>query len=218
MDPLVTLVIVLAVALVAVGGWYFWQRRRTEQLQASYGPEYTRAVRETGDRRRAESELIKRKERVDHLEIHPLTMEQFNRFTTEWRSVQADFVDEPKRAVREADALVEDVMKARGYPVSDFEQRAADLSVHHPRVVQNYRAARVIAVRHRSGEASTEDLRQAMVYYRELFEDLLEDRESAAREPEREAKREVHREMARARSEDDVRTPRIDRADREARP
>jgi hypothetical protein len=218
MDPLVTLVIILAVAIAAVAGWFVWQRRRSEQLQASYGSEYTRVVRETGDRRRAENELLKRKERVEHLEIHPLTMEQFNRFTAEWRAVQADFVDAPERAVREADRLVEDVMKRRGYPVSDFEQRAADLSVHHPRVVENYRAARIIAVRHRKGEASTEDLRQAMVYYRELFEDLLEDRESAARAPEREAKRVVHREHAAGRQVEDIRTTRGSRADGEARP
>ena len=118
---------------------------------------------------------------MEQLAIRPLTAEQQSVYQQQWRSVQARFVDDPKGAVTEADRLVEDVMKTRGYPISDFDQRAADLSVHHPRVVDNYRAARDIAHRHRRGEATTEDLRQAMVYYRGLFEDLLEDREHADR-------------------------------------
>jgi hypothetical protein len=218
MDPMMIVAVLLIVAIAAGAGWFLWQRRRSEELRATYGPEYSRAVEEVGDKRRAESELLKRKERVEHLEIRPLTMEQLNRFTKEWRVIQAQFVDEPERAVRDADLLVEETMKTRGYPMTEFEQRAADLSVHHPRVVENYRAARAIAVRHRKGEASTEHLRQAMVYYRELFEDLLEDRESAARSTDRETTRPVHRETPLDTPNVDTRKTRPSRTDQEARP
>ena len=188
--------ILVALIVVGVAAWYVVvQRRRTQDLQARYGPEYSRTVSQVGDQRRAEHELVKRQERVDALEIRPLSAEQRGQFTQQWRSVQAMFVDDPRGAVTRADGLVEDVMKARGYPVADFDQRAADLSVHHSRVVQNYRAARDIAIRHRRGMATTEDLRQAMVYYRELFQDLLEDREHMA---ERAAERPVERPVERA--------------------
>jgi hypothetical protein len=208
--------IVVLVALVVVGGvvWYFVsQRRRTEALQARYGPEYSRLVGETGDARRAEEELVKRKERVDHLDIRPLRAEQREQFLTRWRSVQAMFVDDPGGAVARADALVAEVMATRGYPVSDFEQRAADISVHHAVVVDNYRAACEIAARQRQNTATTEDLRTAMVHYRALFEDLLEDREHSADHPvERQVDREVAREADRgARATDNqppLRTPR----------
>ena len=194
--------VVVLVALVVVGGvaWYFVsQRRRTEALQARYGPEYSRTIRETGDPRRAEEELVKRKERVDHLEIRPLLAEQREQFLTRWRSVQAMFVDDPGGAVARANELVEEVMKTRGYPIADFEQRAADISVHHAVVVDNYRAACEIASRQRQNAATTEDLRKAMVHYRALFEDLLEDREHATDRPvERQVEREVARESDRA--------------------
>ena len=194
--------ILVLVALVVVGGvaWYFvGQRRRTEALQARYGPEYSRTIRETdGDLRKAEEELIKRKERVDHLEIRPLLAEQREQFLTRWRSVQAMFVDDPGGAVARANDLVEEAMKTRGYPVADFEQRAADISVHHAVVVDNYRAACEIASRQRQNAATTEDLRNAMVHYRALFEDLLEDREHATDRPvERQVEREVAREADR---------------------
>jgi len=194
--------ILVLVALVVVGGvaWYFvGQRRRTEALQARYGPEYSRTIRETdGDLRKAEEELIKRKERVDHLEIRPLLAEQREQFLTRWRSVQAMFVDDPGGAVGRANDLVEEAMKTRGYPVADFEQRAADISVHHAVVVDNYRAACEIASRQRQNAATTEDLRNAMVHYRALFEDLLEDREHATDRPvERQVEREVAREADR---------------------
>jgi hypothetical protein len=185
MDQNVMIVIVVAIAALAAVGWLVWQRRRSDELKTRYGPEYERAVHDLGDRRKAESELIKREERVKQLEIRPLGDQERSRFASDWRAVQGRFVDDPKGAVTEADRLVEDTMKVRGYPVSDFDQQAADLSVHHPRVVDNYRAARDIARRHRRGEASTEDLRQAMVYYRELFVDLLEDREHAKQEAQR---------------------------------
>jgi hypothetical protein len=204
----VVAIVGILVALVVVGGlvWYFGvQRQRTEQLRARYGPEYSRTVSEVGSQRRAEEELLKRQERVEHLEIRPLLADQRELFGQQWRSVQAKFVDDPGGAVTRADRLVEEVMKTRGYPVSDFEQRAADLSVHHARVVENYRAAREIAARHRRNTATTEDLRKAMVYYRELFQDLLEDREHA---PERAVDRPVEREVARSADE----TARVERA------
>jgi len=176
--------IIVLLIVIGVAAWYVAvQRRRTMDLRAQYGPEYTHTVRQVGDQRRAEEELTKRQERVEYLDIRPLSAEQRGQFTQQWRNVQAMFVDDPRGAVTRADGLVEDVMKTRGYPVSDFDQRAADLSVHHGRVVQNYRAAREIAIRHRRGMATTEDLRQAMVYYRELFQDLLEDREHMTERP-----------------------------------
>ena len=178
MDQATIIAIVVGILVLAVVGWLVWQRQRSEALRERYGPEYERTVTEVGDKRRAESELLKRQQRVEKLDIRPLSAEQRSGYLQQWRSVQSRFVDDPKGAVTDADRLVEDVMKVRGYPVSDFDQRAADLSVHHPRVVDNYRAARDIAHRHRRGEATTEDLRQAMVYYRDLFEDLLEDREN----------------------------------------
>jgi hypothetical protein len=179
MDQATMIAVIVGILVLAVVGWLVWQRQRSEQLRDRYGPEYERTVTQVGDKRRAESELVKRQQRVEQLDIRPLSAEQQHGYQQQWRSVQARFVDDPKGAVTDADRLVEDVMKVRGYPVSDFDQRAADLSVHHPRVVDNYRAARDIAHRHRRGEATTEDLRQAMVYYRGLFEDLLEDREHA---------------------------------------
>ena len=187
MDQATVIAIVVGVIVLAAVGWLVWQRQRSEQLRARYGPEYERTVTQVGDKRRAESELVKRQERVAQLDIRPLSAEQCTSYMQQWRTVQARFVDDPKGAVTEADRLVEDAMKVRGYPISDFDQRAADLSVHHPRVVDNYRAARDIAHRHRRGEATTEDLRQAMVYYRDLFEDLLEDREHEERKEERKA-------------------------------
>jgi len=194
-------IVVVAVLVLAAVGWLVWQRRRSDALRSQYGPEYDRAVNQLGDKRRAETELVKRQERVEQLDIRPLSAAQRTDYTDRWRTVQAKFVDDPRGAVTDADGLVESVMKARGYPVTDFDQRAADLSVHHPRVVENYRAARDIALRHRRGEATTEDLRQAMVYYRALFQDLLEDREHAAAgatESVRQTERVVERNVARA--------------------
>jgi hypothetical protein len=215
--------ILVAVIVVGVAAWYVaMQRRRTQDLRTLYGPEYTRTVSQVGDQRRAEDELVRRQERVDALEIRPLSAEQRGAFTQQWRNVQAMFVDDPRGAVTRADGLVEEVMKTRGYPVSDFDQRAADLSVHHGRVVENYRAAREIAIRHRRGMATTEDLRQAMVYYRELFQDLLEDREHMTERPvERAVERDVQR-VAADRSPDGDRVQpdnqRPIRVDRDVRP
>jgi len=179
MDQGTMIAIIVGVVVLALLGVLVWQRQRSEALRARYGPEYERTVNTLGDKRRAESELMKRQERVEALDIVPLSAQQQTAYLQQWRAVQSRFVDDPKGAVTDADRLVEDVMKRRGYPVSNFDQRAADLSVHHPGVVENYRAARDIAQRHRRGEATTEDLRQAMVHYRGLFQDLLEDREHA---------------------------------------
>lgn len=170
-------VIVLVIALVAAIGaaiWLYMRNRRTEHLQERFGPEYDRALTEHHDQRQAERELEQRAERVDHLKIRPLDGEERDQFAQRWQSVQAQFVDDPSSATDDADQLVGEVMAARGYPVGDFEQRAADVSVHHPRVVEHYRAAHEIAMRNARGNADTEQLRQALVHFRALFEDLLE--------------------------------------------
>jgi len=176
MDPKVMWMIA-GIALIAAGviGWYLWSRRRSEQLRSRFGPEYDRTVHEAGDVRKAEASLQARAKRVERLQIRPLTPEEASRFSAAWQQVQAQFVDDPKGAITEADRLVGEVMTARGYPVADFDQRVEDISVDHPDVVMNYRAARDIALEHERGHASTEDLRQAMVHYRSLFRDLLAD-------------------------------------------
>ena len=175
MDTRVLIAVVVGVLVLAIAVWMFMQKRRTDELRRRYGPEYDRLVQERGDRRRAEAILEQREKRVEQLAIRSLTADERARFAEAWRSDQARFVDDPSRAVAEADRLVADLMMARGYPVGDFEQRAADISVDHPKVVENYRIAHDIALRERRGEASTEDLRNAMVHYRALFDDLLAD-------------------------------------------
>lgn len=175
MPEWVWIVLILVALVVGAGAaWFFTQRQKSQRLRERFGPEYQRSVEEHGDPRRAEKELERRQERIAHLEIRPLPPEDRTRFADQWRSIQGLFVDDPKRAIAEADGLVTEVMRARGYPVADFEQRAADISVDHPQVVEHYRAADAIARSSDRGEATTEDLRQAMVHYRVLFEDLLE--------------------------------------------
>ncbi len=169
-------VIAIAVlVLVGLAAWAYLGRRRSGQLQERFGPEYERTEAEHGDRRRAEAELQAREKRRQQLDIRPLSPDERTRFSESWRSVQARFVDDPQGAITDADLLVNQVMEARGYPVGDFDQRAADVSVDHPGVVQNYRAARDIAVRNRNAQAGTEDLRQGMIHYRALFDELLSD-------------------------------------------
>src|SRR5437764_1710946 len=174
MNPVVIAVIVIA-ALVVVGiAIAVTRSRRSQRLRTQFGPEYEHQVEEAkGDRGKAESALLKREKRVEKFDIHPLPPERRAAFAGDWQQVQAKFVDDPQRSIAEADALLAEVMKARGYPVEDFEQRAADLSVEHPRLVDNYRSAHDIAVRHAKGEVGTEDLRKAFIGYRSLFEDLL---------------------------------------------
>jgi hypothetical protein len=168
--------VIMTLVIIAMMGacWLFIRRRRSEHLKSRFGPEYDRVIQEHGNRWRAEAVLETREKRVEGLHIRSLTQKDRDHFAQAWQADQTRFVDDPKSAVTEADLLVTAVMKVRGYPVSDFEQRVADISVDHPHVVENYRAAADIARRHKSGQATTEDLRQAMVYYRKLFEDLLE--------------------------------------------
>jgi FtsZ-interacting cell division protein ZipA len=168
------IVIVLVAAAIVAAAFFFIRRRRSLALRKDFGPEYKHALDEYGDQSKAEAELAARKKRVGKLEIRMLSEQEQGRFLHSWRRTQSRFVDEPSRAVAEADGLVKEVMRTRGYPVGDFEQRASDISVDHPHVVTNYRAAHDIASRNKSGKATTEDLRQAMVHYRALFEELLE--------------------------------------------
>ena len=172
-----TLIIVAAILVaivIAAVAWTYSQRQRRVHLRERFGPEYDRAVHEAGAPAKAEAILEDRARRVERLKIRTLSQEQADSFAREWRQIQAQFVDDPNGAVAAADHLVAQVMAARGYPLDDFETRAADLSVDHPRVVENYRTARAIALRRERGEAETEELRQAVVNYRALFEDLLE--------------------------------------------
>jgi len=166
------LVIALAVIVVTViAAWLFFRKRRTKKLRTQFGgAEYARAVEKGGSRRHAEAGLKERTERVESLKIRELAPGDRARFVESWSRIQARFVDGPGGAVTEADQLLGDVMSTRGYPVSDFEQRAADISVDHPLVMENYRTAHEIAVRQTRGQANTEDLRQAMIHYRTLFE------------------------------------------------
>lgn len=173
----IIIIIIIAVVVIAVAGiavLSVLRKRRTEALRGKFGEEeYARAVKEDGNRRRAEAELKKRAERVERFHVRPLTPGDRARFEESWRKVQGQFVDGPAMAVAAADQLLGDVMSARGYPVSDFEQRAADISVDHPLVIENYRKAHDIALRQMKGEASTEELRQAMINYRTLYEELI---------------------------------------------
>ena len=178
----VTLAIVMVVIVIALGAIVLLWRRRSLRLREQFGPEYKHAVRQYGDERKAEAELAAREKRVHKLEIRALAPEEHSRFADAWRKAQTRFVDEPSKAVSEANGLIKEVMQTRGYPVGDFEQRTADISVDHPNVVTNYRAAHYIASRNNKGEATTEDLRQAMVHYRSLFEELLDTTEPAKKE------------------------------------
>jgi hypothetical protein len=173
MDPKLIAVVVVAVIVVLLLAWVVMRKQRTEKLRTRFGPEYERAVREKGPQQ-AELALLEREKRVQRFSLRQLTADEREQFVTEWRGVQSRFVDDPRGAVSAADALLDRLMQARGYPQSDFEQRAADVSVGHPRAVDNYRAAHRIALRQQQGEASTEDLRNAVIYYRSLFDDLLE--------------------------------------------
>jgi hypothetical protein len=178
-------IIILVIAVIAglaiiAAAWMYMQKKRTEQLRSRFGPEYERVVQTGGDRRKAEAMLQERQKRIEKLDIRPLTNEDRQRFHQAWTREQARFVDDPQGAVAEADRLIGEVMRARGYPVGDFDQRAADISVDHPMVVENYRIAHEIALNDRRGKASTEDLRKALVHYRALFEELLESRAAVA--------------------------------------
>lgn len=167
------LVAVIIVLLVIIGVLVARQQR-SRRLKDNFGPEYSRVVAERGDQRSAERELSDRQRRLDKFEIRPLEPATRERYSERWKAAQRQFVDHPAAAVSEAHELVQQVMHDRGYPVDqDFEQRAADISVEHPDVVENYRAANSISIRASNGQASTEQLRQSMVHFRALFDDLL---------------------------------------------
>jgi hypothetical protein len=172
---LLTLTLIVIAVLVIVGAMilYIQSKERTRRLRNQFGAEYDRLVRTEGNPRKAEAKLLVREKRIQEFHIRDLNSQEVDHFSVAWRDVQEQFVDTPKEAVAEADRLIHDLMSTRGYPMSDFEQSAADISLDHPRVVQNYWAARDLAQRDVAGKASTEDLRQAMVLYRVLFEDLL---------------------------------------------
>lgn len=170
-----TLVAIFAVmVLLALGAWLFLRQRQSYRLQQRFGAEYGHAVGELGSQAKAESELKARESRVERLKIVALSSAEATRFSQAWSALQGRFVDNPKGVVAQADQLVREVMLARGYPVGDFERRAADISVDHPAVVDHYRAAQAIAVRDQRGETDTEEQRKAVVHYRALFDELLE--------------------------------------------
>jgi hypothetical protein len=173
----IVVVVVVVVAAVAVGTTVA-RRRRSQQLEERFGPEYQREIERTGDRREAERHLKQREREREKLDIRPLDPAARERYAEEWRRLQGRFVDAPEDAVRESDRLVAEVMRERGYPVDEFDRRASDISVDHPELAENYRAAHGIAQRTERGQSSTEELRQATVHYRSLFEELLETRVS----------------------------------------
>ena len=176
LNPKLIALLATLVVIFAVVAWLYVRNRRnaTADMRKKFGPEYDRAVVTHGSERKAEAKLADREKRVEKLSIRDLDLPERDRYSKQWQDVQSRFVDSPKGAVAEADDLVSSVMKARGYPVTDFDQRAADISVDHPRVVENYRSAHAIALRVGKDAATTEDLRTAMIHYRSLFEELVQ--------------------------------------------
>ena len=167
------LIIAVAVILAAAVGWLVYSKQQSKRLEQRFGPEYDAAVKRLGSKSKAEAELKRREKRVSSFEIVPLAPAEVTRFAQAWARLQGSFVDDPKGVLLEADRLVRELLLKRGYPVADFELRAADISVDHPIVVNNYRAAQRIVSLDQRGEASTEDLRKAVVHFRALFDDLL---------------------------------------------
>jgi hypothetical protein len=176
LDPRLIALFIALILILAVVAWLYRRNRlyATADMRKKFGPEYERAVLTHGSERKAEAKLSDREKRVEKLNIRDLDPTEHERFSKQWQAVQSRFVDSPKGAVAEADDLVSLVMKARGYPVADFDQRAADISVDHPRVVENYRSAHEIALRVGKDAATTEDLRTAMIHYRSLFDELVQ--------------------------------------------
>jgi hypothetical protein len=176
MDPKLIVLAVVVVLVIVVGVALYMRKRKntTAGLRDRFGPEYDRAVKQHGSERKAEAKLTDRETRVEMLKLRDLDVTERERYLGQWKAVQSRFVDYPKGAVTEADELVCSLMQTRGYPVTDFDQRAADISVDHPRVVENYRSAHAIALQLGRGEASTEDLRTAMIHYRSLFDELVQ--------------------------------------------
>jgi hypothetical protein len=174
MSTATIIMLVVTIIVIAAVAWWAWQRQRADNLRRRFGPEYTHAVEQYGSEARAQAALSQRARRMETFHARALTREDHDRFLDRWTAVQANFVDDPAGSITQADGLVNELMAARGYPVGDFDKRAEDISVEHPRVVQNYRAAHAIAERQSRGQAATEDLRQGLVHYRALFEELLE--------------------------------------------
>ena len=166
--------LIVVIIAAAIAAWALIERQKTLKLRGKFGPEYDRVAQQEHSAHRAEGILEHREKRVSKFRIRSLREEERARFAAEWRSVQERFVDDPRSAVAQADRLINEALKARGYPMSEFEQQAADLSVQYPYVVENYRKAHQIALDEQRGAASTEQLRIAMQYYRSLFEDVLE--------------------------------------------
>jgi hypothetical protein len=175
--PVMVVVIVVAVLVIAAAIALITRNQRSERLRTRFGPEYSRAIEVTGNKTQAEAKLVKLERRVERFELRPLTPVVRANFVAGWQKIQSRFVDDPKGALTEGDKLIQGVMAVRGYPVSDFEQRAADISVNHPLIVEHYRAGHDIAVQHSKGRASTEDMRQAMIHYRTLFAELADEPE-----------------------------------------
>jgi hypothetical protein len=177
MDTTYMIVIAAIVVILLVGvilAPVFIRRKHSKEIQEQFGTEYDHTVEALGDKKKALTELEERQKHVQSLNIHPLSDIEHERYTADWAAVQSKFVDEPGQAIEAADRLIMEVMQIRAYPVSDFEQRAADISVSYPDLVSNYRAARAIALKNEQGQANTEELRQAMIYYRSLFDELVE--------------------------------------------
>lgn len=178
------ILIIVAIIAIATAAWAIIERRKTRRLRGKFGPEYDRLAAEQHSARSAEKILAAREHRVSKFHIRPLSGEERTRFASEWRMVQERFVDDPRAAVVQADLLIQQALQARGYPMAEFEQQAADLSVQYPHVVDNYRKAHAIALGEQRGAASTEELRMAMQHYRALFEDVLETRVAAVEREE----------------------------------
>jgi len=169
--PIIAAVVVLLIVVAVI---MITRRRKSDHLKEKFGPEYNRAIEQHGDARHAEAILFEREKRVEKFALRPLPPSDRERYSEDWSAIQRRFVDDPSNAVNQAETLVNTVLEARGYPTGDFEERAADISVNYPSLVQNYRSAREVVQRHAESQASTEDLRLAMVNFRSLFDELLE--------------------------------------------
>ncbi len=188
MDLNTLIVILTTVIVLVVGGvlaYVFYFRQRTKRLKEDFGPEYNRAVEEVGNRKQAEDVLASRQERIESFRIRKLEPEEREQFLKKWKTIRADFVNDPGVEVEEADRVITEIMLARGYPMTQFDQRVENLSVNHPEVVSLYRQAHSVAVKNRQSNVNTEELRQAMLKYQALFDELLDLHESSSQEPEK---------------------------------
>jgi hypothetical protein len=170
---IILIVVMVLVVGVVLGLVYYGRNKRSARLKDQFGTEYDHTVDAMGGKKKAQKELVERQKHIKALDIHPLSASERARYLTDWSVVQSKFVDQPGQAIGNADRLINEVMQSRAYPVADFEQRAADISVNYPNLVSNYRAARAIAIKNEQNKADTEELRQAMIYYRSLFDELV---------------------------------------------